>query len=136
MLRLLVESDDALYKALACSKLLRLLETLRVAREQYSWDLAQLCIDTCGPPIEKFVAVNSSLLNTSRETRPDAMGGGGATSLQGETAYSNGTQLGEAGVAQPVDDSITFPLDLDIPWDYPWDDMIEPWLVETQQDVA
>ncbi|GAB7330738.1 hypothetical protein MBLNU13_g02284t3 [Cladosporium sp. NU13] len=135
LLRLLVESDDASYKAETCSKLLSLLETLKTAREHYDWDLAQLCIDTCGQPIEKLAAVNSSLLNTDREPRPDTMGDGGATPLQDGTEYLDGVQLG-AGAVQPVNDSITFPLDLDIPWDYLWEDMIEPWLVETHQDVA
>ena len=137
MLRLLVESDDASYKAEACSQLLSLLETLQVAREQHGWDLAQLCIDTCGQPIEKLVAANSSLFSTDRELRPHAANGGGGLSSQGDTAYANGTQPRDAGAAQPIDiDSITFPLDLDIPWDYLWDDMIDPWPVECQQDVV
>lgn len=136
LLRLLVESDDASYKVEACSKLLGLLETLKTAREHYNWDLAQLCIDTCGPPIEKLAAVSFSLLDADLEPRPVNMGGGGPTPLQDDTAYSNVPQLQDAGAAQQVNDSVTFPLDLDIPWDYLWDDMIEPWLVETQQDVA
>ena len=136
LLRLLVECDDASYKAEACSKLLSFFETLKTARERYGWDLAQLCIDTCGPSIEKLVAVNSSLLNTDREPRPEAIRGGGVTQLQDDTEYPDGTQLQDASAVQPVDGSITFPLDLDIPWDYLWEDMIDPWLVETQQDVA
>lgn len=135
LLRFLVESHDASYNAETCSKLLSLLEKLKTARENYDWDLAQLCIDTCGPPIEKLVAANSSLLNTDREPRPDTMGGGGATPLQDDTEYSDGTQLQGAGAVQQVNDSVTIPLDLDIPWDYLWEDMIDPWLVETQQDV-
>jgi hypothetical protein len=136
VLRLLVESDDDSYKAEAYSKLLSFLKTLKVARDHYGWDLAQLCIDTCGPPIEKLVAMNSSLLNTHQEPRPDVVGGGGGTSLEDDTSYSNGPHLQGTGAAQSADDSITFPLDLDIPWDYLWDDLIEPWPVEFQQDVA
>lgn len=137
MLRLLVESDDSSYKAEACSRLLSLLETLQVAREQYSWDLAQLCIDMCAQPIEKLVVANSSLINIDRELRADAADGGGGPSSQGDTAYANGTHPRDAGAAQPIDiDSIPFPLDLDIPWDYLWDDVIDPWPVEFQQDVV
>jgi hypothetical protein len=136
LLRLLVESDDASYKVEACSKLLGLLETLKTAREHYSWDLAQLCIDTCGPPIEKLAAVNSSLLDTDLEPRRVNTGGGGPTPLQDDRAYSNVPQIQDAGAAQQVNDAITFPLDLDIPWDYLWDDMIKPWPLESQQDVA
>lgn len=134
-LRLLVESDDTSYKAEACSKLLSLLETLKFARNHYGWDLAQLCIDTCGPPIEKLVVVNTSLLNTDREPRPNAVGGGVVASPQGGTSYSVGNHLRDAGAAQSAGDLTTFPLGLDIPWDYLWDDMIEPWPVEFQQDV-
>lgn len=130
LLRLLVESDDASYKAEACSKLLSLLETLKVARDNYGWDLAQLCIDTCGPPIEKLVAVNSSLLHADREPSSDAVGCAGSASSQDATTYSNGNHQQDFGAAHPADDLITFPLDLDIPWDYLWDDMIEPWPVE------
>jgi hypothetical protein len=126
----LVESDDASYKAEACSKLLSLLETLKVARDSYGWDLAQLCIDTCGPPIEKLVAVNSSLLHADREPSSDAVRYAGGASSQDATTYSNGPHLQAVGAAHPIDDSITFPLDMDIPWDYLWDDMIEPWSVE------
>jgi hypothetical protein len=136
VLRLLVESDDDSYKAEACSKLLSLLKTLKVARDHYGWDLAQLCIDTCGPPIEKLVAMNSNLLDTDREPRSDAVRGGGGASSQGGTSYSNVPQLPDTGAVHPADDSISFPLDLDIPWDYLWDDMIEPWPVELQEDVA
>jgi hypothetical protein len=126
----LVESDDDSYKAEACSKLLSLLETLKVAQEQYGWDLAQLCIETCGPPIEKLVAVNSDLLNTEQGRIPDAVGGEGGVSSQAVTLDSNGTVLQNGGTAQSANDSVAFPLDLDIPWDYLWDDMIEPWPVE------
>lgn len=130
LLRLLVESDDDSYKAEACSKLLSLLETLKVASEQYGWDSAQLCIETCGPTIEKLVAVNSDLLRTDQELRSDAAGGEGGVSSQAVTLDSNGTLLQNVGTAQSANDSATFPLDLDIPWDYLWDDMIEPWPVE------
>lgn len=137
MLRLLIESDDASYKAEACSRLFSLFETLQVAREQYSWDLAQLCIDTCGQPIENLVAANSTLFNTNREPRPHAADGGSRPSSEGDTVYANGTHPWDAGAAQPIDvDSIIFPLDLDIPWNYLWDDMIDPWPVESQQDVV
>jgi hypothetical protein len=126
----LVESDDDSYKAEACSKLLSLLETLKVAQEQYGWDLAQLCIETCGPPIEKLVAVNSSLLNVNLEPMSDVLGGGDGVPPQEATAYPDETHLQEIGGANTADGPITFPLDLDIPWDYLWDDMIEPWQVE------
>jgi len=136
LLRLLVESDDDSFKAEAYSKLLSFPKTLKMAREHYGWDLAQLCIDTCAPSIEKLVAINSSLLNTDQESRSDVVGGGGGASSQDVTAYSIGPQLPDTGAAHPADDSITFPLDLDIPWDYLWDDLIEPWPVEFQQDVV
>jgi hypothetical protein len=103
---------------------------LKAAQEKYGWDLAQLCIETCGPPIEKLVAVNSDLLNTEQGRIPDAVGGEGGVSSQAVTLDSNGTVLQNGGTAQSANDSVAFPLDLDIPWDYLWDDMIEPWPVE------
>lgn len=136
LLRLLVESHDDCYEAEASSKLLNLLETLKTAQEHYGWDLAQLCIDTCGQPIEKLAAVNSSLLNTNRELRPDAAGSEGGASLQDVAALPNVSHIQDPGAAQPVNDSITFPLDLDVPWDYLWDDMIDAWPMEFQQDVV
>lgn len=101
-----------------------------MARDQHDWDLAQLCLDTCGPTIEKLFAVNSDLLRTHREPRSDAVGGEGGVSSQAVTLDSNGTLLQNVGTTQSANDSVTFPLDLDIPWDYLWDDMIEPWPVE------
>lgn len=106
LLRLLVESDDASYKAKACSKLLGLLETLKVAQEHYGWDLAQLCIETCGPTIEKLVAVNSDLLRTDRELRSDAAGGEGGVSSQAVTLDSNGTLLQNVGTSQSANSTL------------------------------
>jgi hypothetical protein len=73
--------------------------------------------------------VNSDLSNIERGSIPDALGCGGGSPSQDVMVYSNGTHLQGSGAANPAGDSITFPLDLDIPWDYLWDDMIEPWPV-------
>ena len=143
LLRLLVESDDTSFRALACSKLLSFLGTLKVARDQYNWDVAQLCIDTCGQPIEKLASVNLSVLHTRREPNSNVVGDESDAPPQSVTACSNGElSLPDVGRtqavsgAQVVNDSITLPLDLDIPWDFLWDDLIEPWPLGTQHDAV
>jgi len=102
-----------------------------VAREHYGWDLAQLCIDTCGQPIEKLVAANSGVLHTDREPSLNVMGSGSGAPPRNVTANCSVPPQQTIGTAEEVNELITFPLDLDIPWDYLWDDMIEPWPVNT-----
>lgn len=135
LLRLLVESDSTSHRAEICTKLLKFLEVLKVAREKYSWDLAQLCIDTCGQPIEKLVAVNSTILGTEREPNATAVANGFGTVTHDVAAHSDGTPLRNDVAADLLADPMTFPLDLDIPWDYLWDDMVEPWPMDLPQNV-
>jgi hypothetical protein len=51
-------------------------------------------------------------------------------------AIPNGAPLQDIGSARAANDLITFPMDLDIPWDYLWDDMVEPWLLDPRFNVV
>jgi hypothetical protein len=136
LLRLLVESDNNPDRTEACSKLLSFLQTLRMVRDDYDWDLAQLCIDTCGQTIEKLVAMNSSVLHTDLVPSSNITANENSAPPQDLAAIPNGAPLQDIGSARAANDLMTFPMDLDIPWDYLWDDMVEPWLLDPRFNVV
>lgn len=125
LLRFTVESGNAAKRSEVSNKLLDFLKTLRVAREHYGWDLAQQCIDTCGHPIEQLAAAGFNMPETSRNpalaneslvaTRPPA--------ALPATDLDVPEQQPGVDLPLPPDDIIN----LDIPWDHLWDDMVEPW---------
>lgn len=98
-----------------------MLGNLRVARELYNWDLAVLCIETCGQSIERIAAANQNPAqrDVANSSRTDSRGEG----LFEPAEATLQTTLG----AQPPGDDAEFLFSLDLPWDHLWDDIAQPW---------
>lgn len=121
LLRCAVESSTTNEQRNCSKKLSGLLEHLQLAYRETHWDLAQLCIETCAQSIKSLEAAHQDLARTASLTlEHNAMG----LSVAGTS---------EPGVVTDTNDSApsyshsSFQLDLDIPWDYLWDDIGEPW---------
>jgi hypothetical protein len=139
LLRLLVESDNSFNRAEACLKLLDFLTALKVAHEHYGWDLAQLCIETCGPPIEKIASADPSTFEDHRASTERAASQTRENSGVPQNCTSGPDVLSPPTLADPqtTHEEIPFPVDLDIPWDYLWDDIAEPFrFVDTHHGVV
>jgi len=103
---------------------MRLLDTLRTARREHDWDLAVLCIDTCGQSIERVAAANHVAVERQPNPVPTAT----------STTVSGALPLGPVTTAQHASSGMQFMAEgndlhfsLDIPWDHLWDDVAEPW---------
>lgn len=125
LLRCTVETSNVTEKRQSALALLGLLDTLRTAHLEYDWDLAVLCIDTCGQSIEKVAAANHIATETAASAPAASpmsttvlvtQGLGPVTTLQ--YASTN---------TQPTTESNDLHFSLDIPWDHLWDDTAEPW---------
>lgn len=129
LLRFTLESSTSSDRQKVSEKLLEFLNKLKLAQNRHGWDLAQLCIETCGQPIEKLAAAchNASGVEPLYQSRvpphhtdpaaADLIPGMGVRAQQ----YTANEHTWDAY------DDVLFPLDLDIPWDNLWDDIVEPW---------
>lgn len=124
MLRCIIETPSTVDKRESASNLLQFLKTLRVAQKSYDWDLAALCIETCGQPIETIAAAN----HVDMATPPATDSTPGLPPAEPESSELRAdTEMQSAAM-----DGAAMPFSLDLPWDHLWDDMAEPWLLLDQ----
>ncbi|KAK5683437.1 hypothetical protein LTS10_004969 [Elasticomyces elasticus] len=99
-------------------KLLELLKNLKWSLRCCKWDLAESCIETCGPSIESIAAAN---LVTTQAAAPTPQAG-----LLPEVFPGNGGAIMDVNDTT-CDDAFLGNNSLEIPWDYLLDDMHESW---------
>lgn len=125
LLRRLVEAGYTTETAETRTKIVGFMQTLKLARNRHGWELAQLCIETCGKPIEQLASASSSMSQSI---------GNPATSNTAEpivppphSVFLDETFAEPSLDANILGNDMAFAIDLDIPWDHLWDDMAEPW---------
>ena len=97
------------------------LEKLKSAHDDHGWDLAQLCIETCGQPIERLAAASQA---TGPHSTCDSRSvTDGHVPIVDAPAQQEHAESG----GRPLTGEQTLALSLDIPWDPLWDDLLEPW---------
>ncbi|SMR56712.1 unnamed protein product [Zymoseptoria tritici ST99CH_1E4] len=113
LLRCLLESTDVTTKHTCAEKLVRLVSTLKVSKEEHDWDLADFCLERCSEPISKI----SSALGIVDEATGSSAGAVAQAPVADESIA--------AGLPGPVEDwplDVLFPVDsLDYPFDAMWD---------------
>ena len=100
---------------------------IKRAETECAWDLARLCIETCGEAIERLAAIDAAVPNVDAERL--VYTNTADTDALVHNAPSNVTSDSHATRAGLVTaDSETNSLaGLDIPWDHLWDDILLPF---------
>ncbi|KAK6440373.1 hypothetical protein LTR95_003399 [Oleoguttula sp. CCFEE 5521] len=118
LLRCTVESHNIEDKKRSALALVRLLHTLRNACVVDEWDLAELCIETCGPSIERVAAVYTVATHFSPLVLPSEQSSASNELADGTLQVRRDTQV-------PVDDG--FWHEMESTWASFLDDTSVPW---------
>ncbi|WPG98196.1 fungal-specific transcription factor domain-containing protein [Acrodontium crateriforme] len=120
LLRCTVESSNPQEKNQSIVALVRFLNALRIARDDYDWDLASLCIETCGQSIMSIASATQTAMESVTANR-------GAV-VSADVPQSPIDLHDPPMTTEPLAEDSILQLTLDIPWDHLWDDLAEPWL--------
>ncbi|OQO14307.1 hypothetical protein B0A48_01183 [Cryoendolithus antarcticus] len=116
LLRCTVESTEIEEKRRSAFTLVRLMRMLCTAREEYDWDLAELCVETCGQSIENVAGAYDAVTLPMTDIPPFTQ-----VALPNTVGHA---QPAESDMPNGLDDN--FWLDIGSPWAALWAGNVGP----------